>query len=206
MPQQEAPKRRKDPSKIKFEKSKNGIPQFSPKKVDELARKGFTCIYNLSGKPLESITKEPIHAKQFWNAPNGELESYDFPVKPIQVAINPHQPTILFSNNKSMLEQKKLIKEYPKERGIRRVKGVMGEASHVTELALLHLKTTGEYLLGKQQGYIFARTTTPTGQTPEGENLYANVGCFSEALGMRIRSETSAKHPYIVALPFLVPA
>ncbi len=181
------------------------IPQFTPKTIDKLEKRDI-LVYKLTGRPIKEIASMPLYKKKFWRTQDEAYEELKIPAKPLQVAIDPHNPIIKYSNNFSLERQKTFIEKYADRQNITGVKAIMPEASHVVELSLLHLQATGEYLLGKEQGYVFARTVTKTGKTPAGEDLYATVGCNSEALGMRVCKNPSYEHPNIVALPLLVPA
>lgn len=177
------------------------IPEFSPYDVTKLEFEGCDYIYTLSGRPIKEIASNHIYKQKIWALNEKSLE-YDASVGPIQVAINSRKLILPNSDDKSASEQEKLILKYSGRVGIPGTKSMMLKASHVFELFLQHWKETGEHLLGKEQNYKFARTSSVTG-----DETSVSVGCFHENLGLRTRSDpNNYKNKEIVALRVLVPA
>jgi hypothetical protein len=177
------------------------IPQFSSYQLRRLEFERYDHIYTLTGRPIKEIMSNNVYKQKIWGV-SEECLKYDTPVNPIQVAINPRKLIFQKSDNKSAEEQIGLIDKYSNRQDVPGVKAIMLEAPHVVELLLQHwLATEGECLLGKEHGYKFVRTSTPTGK-----DSFASAGCFSEALGLRVRSDPPFGNKDIVALRALVPA
>lgn len=171
---------------------------------------GYNTFYTLSGTSIKKLNEKGIYKNHFWNDPKilGEKSfAYLSETNSIQVLINPEKTIIPYSGGKSFEQQQELIKNNTAklvDMGIYNAKFITLEASQVAELILKHLMEKNKYLLGNQgkHKYPFVNTTTTNHR-----NNRISVGCHSQELGFRIRSDNmNIKDPNIYALCVLVPA
>lgn len=177
------------------------IPQFSSYALRRLEFEGTKDVYTLTGKSLKGLAENRLTEHKIWAIGDKNHPGYGQSVESFQVAINPSKLFIPNSDNKTAEEQEKVTLKYSDNIRIPGVKAIMLEPSHILDLLLQHWQKTGEHLLGEEYEYKFGR-----GRADRKDNSSTSIGCFSKALGLRVRKDPdNFKSPHIIALRVLVP-
>jgi len=160
-------------------RSVDEIRKFSSETRKALEKEGY-IIYELSGRSIGSFEKvgKPFYSTWYKDYPDlANLGS-----SKTEVAINPEKLVLPKSNNKTLKEHEKMVREFGLKlvRKIPGVQAVIGEAPDYVEFVFLHFDKTGKRLFGKKYDYGFARTKTLIGSGN------AVVGNFSAELGLEV--------------------
>lgn len=177
------------------EATKNAV-SFTPEQRKNLERNGYV-IYRLTGQTIPTLKA----AGNFFIP-----SSYMFDNKVArsmvgEVAISPKALYLKESQNKTLKEQMKMMEEHAKSitKIFPGLTAIVGGAPDYAELAFQHLKATGVYLFGGEDGSPEANICTPhtcttsySGQDKTGI-YYATVGIHDEFQGLGISSREPGK-------------
>lgn len=184
------------------------IKTFLPETEEALKKEG-DLIFSLTGKSIGDLIKEGMKFRLAWP----EECSDDFEaMRSIcsQVAFNPKQLFLPDSNNKTFVQQEKLVKCFLREKSkkIKGIKAIIGELPDFGELALNYLKyleqikQTDKRLFGEEYNYDYASTKTLMGKF-----LMASVGNADTDDSLDIfRWDRRKGHAYVWTFPLIVPA
>ena len=178
------------------------IKRFSTEARKALEEQGY-IIYGLEG---QSIRKLNLRAgREFWS----ERCQEDYPVfealtsMQSEVAINPEEPFLPGSNNRTLGQQEEMVGNFSKEleEKIPGVKAVIGQAPDYLELLFAHLDRTGDFSFGEEYRYGSARTKTRT----SGSRV-ANIGGLGSDNGLHVSDwPAGLGSDSIYAAPLVVP-
>lgn len=162
------------------------IREFAPSVLRDLER-NHAVVY----EPFDtSIAKLLTEGRRFWFIPSQQEEFLNLTSRPTQVAIFPdrRQFYVPGSNDLSLPRQIEALRVDMEEviknnnrMGIGGVEGIIGDVATHCGLVFKHLDTTGVRLHGRDYGFRYGRTDTPTVET-----RVAAVGNFSELSGLYI--------------------
>lgn len=163
----------------------------------------------------ETINGQKQNNRPFWYVAGGYVidgrnRLLDFPSRPIEIAIYP-DPERFFvpgSFDKSKAAQEDLLKEdcdqLRKRTGLENLDQILPEASEATERIFNYFDEIRIRLLGKDYGYRWLRTNTPTNQSGSG---FAGVGGFLDADGLVVGDfRRDGGRPALGAARWVVPA
>lgn len=189
------------------EASKNVI-SFTPEQRKNLEINGYV-IYRLTGQTIPSLKA----ARNFFIPSSSMFDNKVARSVIADVAINPKSLYLKDSQNKTLKEQMKMMEEYAKS--IRKkfpgLTAIVGGAPDYAELAFQHLKATGVYLFGGEDGSPEADISTPrtcttsyNGQDKTGI-YYATVGIHDEFQGLGVGSrKPDERWGEVYAAPLIV--
>lgn len=181
------------------------IKSFTDEEKKALAKEGLKVIYSLNG---ETIHDQKLAGRPFWyiaESESGSLQEVHAMFSEIAIDPRPEKFFLPKSNNSTLDQQLEMIAEHSHklQRKLRTesVVAIMGEAPNYTQLAFAHLDATGVRLFGKDYGFNYARTITPTVGT-----RVARVGRFGADRGLRVdRWIRGGGHDRVFASPLVVP-
>ncbi len=177
------------------------VRRFSDEARAALKEDGY-IINTLTGQSIASLREAGRKILRTWGN-RYDLQFEALTSEQSEVAINPSRLTLPNSNNKTLVQQEKMIKQFSIELGkkIPGVEAIMGGAPDYTDLAFTHLDATGECLFGENYNYDSARSNTPTA-----DGLVALVGDFFSVHGTLVLHWHSVfGHAYDFAVPLVVP-
>ncbi len=176
------------------------IKRFSNEQREALDRQGFV-IYGLTGQSIQTLK---VSGRRFFSTGDKNLPGFEAQGSMhSEVAINPNQPFLPKSDNKTLVKQEEMVEEFSQELGkkIQGVRAVIGQAPDYIELAFAHFDETKQYLFGAKDNYGYATTETPTSNSD-----VASVGEFRAFYGLCVdhlsRSRGNGK---VFAAPLVVP-
>lgn len=176
--------------------------RFSDEAQEALNEKGYV-IYALTGQSINSLRESGC---KFSSDRHKDYQYFEASTsRRSEVAIlYPGQPYIFESRNEDLSRQETFIAhygEYGIETEINGIKAIMGNAPDYIELALTHLKATGERLFGEKYGSAFVRTKSKIKR-----NDYVVVGNFDKDKGLEIgHLNAKSKSLNVFAVPLIIP-
>ncbi len=176
------------------------IKRFSNEQKEALKKEGYLN-YALTGQSVKSLRDSGHKFCSDWHKSLPDLEALGSMQS--EVAINPDKLFLPKSNNKTLVQQEKMVEKFSQEleKKVPGVKAIIGQVPDYAELAFKHLNTTKEYLFGAKDNYDYART-----KTPAGSSRVAYVGAFFAADGLRVdRWVRDVGHVIVRAAPLVVP-
>lgn len=187
--------------------------RFSNEEIDVLINDG-AVIYLPQGETIRGQREE---WRPFWYVTDGyEIDGrnrlLDFPSRSIEIAIYPDPKNFFVpgSFDKSKTEQEAFLAEdlhlLQRRLGLEGIRGILPEASEVTEVAFRHFDATWRKvrLLGKNYGFRNIRTDTPTNLVGSD---FAIVGYWRDVDGIRVDDrDADDGHRLLGAARWLVPA
>lgn len=191
------------------EVSKN-VVLFTPEQRKNLERNGYV-IYRLTGQTIPDLKA----AGNFFIPSSYMFNNKVARSMTAEVAINPKSLYLKDSQSKTLKEQMKMMEEHAKS--IRKkfpgLTAILGGAPDYAELAFQHLKTTGIYLFGGEDGSPEADISSPracttsfNGQDKTGI-YYATVGIHDEFQGLGVGSrKPDERWGEVYAAPLIVSA
>lgn len=180
------------------------VARFTPEAREGLTNEGFV-IYELTGRSIKTLRDD--ESRPFcstWHKNHPKLEATSSRLS--EVAFDPAQLLLPNSNKKTLEQQELMVREFSKglakKAKIDDVEAIIGEMSDYTDLVFAHFEATGVCLFGKDCGYNYARTITPTV-----ESFVALVGYFRAVDGLDVRSwHRDNGFDHVFASPLVVPA
>lgn len=181
------------------------IERFTPGARKDLERNHF-AIYGFNPVSIGGLRAD---GRPFWYITYQGDRFMNLLSRPSQIAIHPDPEQFYLpdSNYKSLSEQEAMIEEYAHEvlRGKKKIGGVeviVGEAPDHVGVVFAHFDATEVRLHGKDYGYRYARTTTPT----VGSGV-AGVGSFGARGGLGVSGWGRVSgYGGVWAAPLVVPA
>ena len=182
------------------------LKRFSTEEKKALAKEGLKVIYPLTG---ESIDDQKRAGRKFaYIAPSDENRLMVMRSRLSEVAIDPRPEKFFLpksNNNATLAQQLEMIAEYSynlqRRLKTQTVEAIMGEAPDYTQLAFLHFDATGVRLFGKDYGFNYTRTVTPTVGTS-----VADVGGFFAGNGPNVDHWNRDRgSDYVFVAPLVVP-
>ena len=175
--------------------------RFSPEVRKALEKEGY-LIYTLTGQSIKSLREAGRKFSSTWHKGYPDFEALTSRLS--EVAIDPNKLFLPDSNNKTLVEQEKMVEEFSQKlsKKVEGVEAIIGEAPDYVELAFVHLDATGEYLFGKKYNFDYARTKTQAGGP-----CVVRVGYFRPDYGLYV-SFWDRVHGYgnVWAASLVVPA
>ena len=181
------------------------IKSFTDEEKKALAKEGLKVIYPFNG---ETIHDQKLAGRPFWyiaESESGSLQEVHAMFSEIAFDPRPEKFFLPKSNNSTLDQQREMIAEHShklqRKLKTESVEAVMGEAPNYTQLAFAHLDATGVRLFGKDYGFNYARTITPT----VGTNV-ARVGGFDADGGLCVSDAgRDDRDSGVFASPLVVP-
>jgi len=174
--------------------------KFSPEAREGLEKAGYV-VYELTGQSIRSLREA---GRRFWTTWHQDFPEFEaLNSSRSQVAVNPSQLFLPDSNRKTLKEQEAMVARFSKKlaKEIPGVQAIIGEAPDYVEYYTAHLDATDKHLFGKEYGYGYARTKTPT----SGSDV-AFVGRAFPADGLGVHYwGRDGSHDGIFAAPLVVP-
>lgn len=176
------------------------IRRFTPEARQGLEEAGF-AIYSLTGKSIKTLKDR---GKPFWSTWHKDNLGFEAMVSRFsEVAINPGQLFLPESNEKTLIEQKKMVNEFSEGLEIKGTKAIIGVMPDYTELTFAHLDATDGYLFGEEFRYRYTRTQTPI----DDSNVVAKIGFFHADCGLVIgKSLPDRGETDLFIAPLIVPS
>jgi len=175
------------------------VRRFNDEAKADLEKDGY-IINTLTGQSIASLREAGRNFWTTWHKDHPEFEA--LVSMQSEVAVNPSQLFLPKSNNKTIIQQQKMIKAFSQKLGkkIPGVEAIMGEAADYADLAFAHFDATGEYLFGERHDH-YARTNTPTA-----DGLVAFVGRLYSVGGLSVYDwHADHGHAIVFAAPLVVP-
>ncbi len=176
------------------------IQRFSAEQKEALKKKGYV-IYELTGQSIASLRRQ---GKTFWSSWHENFPDFEaLTSRKSEVAINPINLLIPGSNNKTLAEQLKVVKEFGDGLNIRGVEAILGQVPDYAELTFAYLDKTGQILFGERfdDHYYEART-----QTQIDGVVFAGI-CLGTLNTPRLCNwDETARLDLLYAAPLIVPA
>jgi hypothetical protein len=176
------------------------IKRFFAEQREALENQGYV-IYGLTGQSIKTLRDR---GHKFWSTWHKEFPYFEaLGSVHSEVAINPNNPFLPNSNNRTLAQQENMVGRFSEVLGkkVKGVKAIIGQAPDYAELAFAHLDATKEYLFGAKQNYNYARTKTPIGSS-----CVAHVGGFGADDGLVVNYwYRDNGDGYVRAAPLVVP-
>lgn len=137
--------------------------RFSQESREALKGMGYV-IYSLTGQSIVSMQEA---GRKFMDYDYRDFSSYEnLRSMCTEVAINPDEPIIPFSDHRNDVQQAVLIAKFAHrlKRKVNGVDAVRGEASDYIELEFTHLDATGEHLFEEKFKFPSIRSSTEVDQ------------------------------------------
>lgn len=170
------------------------VTRFTPETRVELESRNYV-IHELTGEWRKNLR---FLGRSFWSRDLNPFSRYMAP-RLSEVAINPDQIFLPYSNNKTLKQQQEMIDEFSDTLQINDAKAIIGKLPDYIELVLSHLKATGERLFGEKYGYNYTKTKTVI------DWHVAVVGRF-DTYGLDVEQHTPDHHfDNVFVSPLVVP-
>lgn len=158
------------------------VQRFSQEARETLEKQEYV-IYELTGQSIKSLREA---GRPFWSTWHKDYPDFEqLASRRSEVAINPNELFLPDSNNKTLAQQEKIVRDFSKKltRKVKGVEGIVGEAPDYVESVFAHLDATGVRLFGKDYDFRYTRTKTPT----VGSDV-ASVGDFAADDGLNVNN------------------